>query len=494
MDGTRAFGMQEREQELQSYLEGIEDEYFPQWASHKSPFARFDELPVALVTYGDLDHSKFAFTTYRRSALASPRGAHPESGFPRPVANWMNHYHKPNQYEQVKDLMGVGETGGRSVLRVTHKGRRNMWRDPSLPGYLQDDGETVCINPIAVMDTLADKQETVEHLMENGLPTIPSLRAEDVMGMDDGDVEAIIGEGDRGVIAKPCQGHSGNGFKRSDSLDGVRAFLDNAEISVHSRERLAEEVYQVQRPVPHRGDYRVIFVGDDIVNAMYRGKENGEDRTNLSLVDSVPPWEDLREMGFDVARVDDLGAYGKAYCALRSRRAVLLDVDVGDHATVENNPGGLPGEVERLAYDIVESFGPREFDYSRNLPQKPFVMGIDIMETDLSELDHLPDDAVDTIAEYSDGETAYVCPEINGNPGSMVDLMARWQHTRAKPLGHQMSPLHLMSLMRELAGAEPLDVAEVHENEEDPVWRRFSRYYPDLGDEYVRAIEEYLIS
>jgi len=119
----------------------------------------------------------------------------------------------------------------------------------------------------------------------------------------------------------------------------------------------------------------VITVGDDIVNAERRSAANGNLCTNISNIDGLVDGKDL-------------GVYGNALNALKSGRVMPINVDYGDNISesiysdvAANNPGLLPPGARDLSMDIINSFGPKEFNYNSDLPEKPFKIGIDLLET-----------------------------------------------------------------------------------------------------------------
>lgn len=448
-------------------MDEYQEEHFPDWhADTKRPYFEAVDEPMALMTYSEpVDDHPRSWSHLRRTTLASPFGYEDEDT-EGPMINWASHYFKPDQWEEMKDQYDQD----RFVVNMSLLARQNMLSD--FKDYLQGDDETVVVNPMEMMDVFDSKHRTAQHLDESDLPGIPSVTAYDLLHEGRESVEAEIGDGgEYGFVVKPFNGYGGEGVEGFDNLEGVENYLtEDLEDLV---EEHGDEVYRkhmIQPKVPHGSDLRVITIGDDIVNAERRFAPDGELCTNISSMD-----------GF--LHGQNLGVYGNAYKALKNDRVMPVNVDYFDEIP-EVSQEALAGNdsliglgAEELSEDIINSFDPDEFNFDDNLPQKPFKIGIDLLEADRDEIGHLPDEVVEQAIDYNDGDTVYLVPELNGNPGSMADLIARWSR-----MEEQMTPVHTYNLMRDLAGMETDPVEDIIGNSENPAWERIDQFYPDLRD------------
>ncbi|MFB6200281.1 MAG: hypothetical protein ABEJ83_05330 [Candidatus Nanohaloarchaea archaeon] len=448
-------------------MDRYQEENFPDWhGSSKRPYFEAVDEPMALMTYTKpVDDHPRSWSHLRRTALASPFG-YGDGDLEGPMINWASHYFKPEQWEELKDQYDED----RFVVNMSLLARQNMLSE--FKDYLQEDDETVVVNPMDMMDVFDSKYSTAQHLENSDLPGTPSVTAYDLLHEGQESVEAEIGDGgDYGFVVKPFNGYGGEGVEPFDTLDEVEEYLtEDLEDLV---EQHGDEVYRkhiIQPKVPHDSDLRVVTVGDEIVNAERRFAPEEELCTNISSIDGV-------------LNGQNLGVYGNAYKALKNDRVMPVNVDyfdeipeISQEALTEND--SLIGlGAEELSEDILNSFDPDEFNFDNNLPQRPFKIGIDLLEADRDEIDHLPDELIDTAEAYSDGDTVYLVPELNGNPGSMADLIARWSR-----MEEQMTPVHTYNLMKDLAGLETDPVGDILGDKENPAWKRIDEFYPDLNE------------
>ncbi len=476
---------------INQYMEDFQEEHLPEWGSSKQPYFMANEEPLGLMTYHDLDVDARAWDHLRRSALTAPTGY----GTPddeKPVINWANHFYEPDEWETIREIHGVGDEHERYVLRMTLPARANM--KSRFKQHLSRDDETVVVNPFDLMDLFADKYESAKYLEQEDLPAIPSLKGEEVLSASRREVELELGDGgEHGFVVKPYNGFGGKGVVGVNSISEAEAYLRSESVDFNGEERKAKDVCMVQPKIPHKSDLRVITIGDHIRNAERRIAPEGRLCTNISSIDGVVSPHDLRHFGLDAGTGRDLGVYGNAFNARKQGFVVPIDVDQYSMSrTRDRNAAVLSSGAEQLAYDTMETFDPDTFNYRADLSQRPFIIGMDFLETEMEQLDHLPAGAQDAIAEYSSDGTAYVIPELNGNPGSMADIIARWDHTPAQPLGHQITAFHLVNVMRDLAGIDTEPVEDIYGDESDRLWRRVDSYYPDLGPGFVDAISSNL--
>jgi hypothetical protein len=443
-------------------MDEFEETVLPDWDSSKSPYFMTSGDPVALMTYGELRPRPRSWSHLRRCALSAPVGyAADADESESPVANWANHYYAPQQWERVKDQ----HDGDRYVVNLTLPARQNMKTD--FREYLVEDDETVVMNPIPLIDLFNDKGKTSDYLDEQEFPGIPSVTGEEVLTYSEDELAHELGTGEEGYVVKPCSAYGGDGVESFDSLDAVEDYLadelgdildDNGGAAV------------VQPRIPHTSDVRIITVGDTVVNAERRIAPDGELCTNVSCVDST-----VNGM--------DLGVYGTTHNAYQDGRVMPLKVDVYDEVSDRlrgRNDMFLSPDAEDLALDLLDSFDPDRFEYDDSLPEKPIVMGVDALEVDTDDLAHLPDRYQERATAYAHDGTALLVPELNGNPGSMADLLARWHQ-----MPEQITTLHVSQLMQRLAGDETADEIAANpdngivNNRDNGLWRRVDRYYPD---------------
>jgi glutathione synthase/RimK-type ligase-like ATP-grasp enzyme len=445
---------------IQRYLEEFQQQVLPNWSSDKSPYFKAREDGMGLMTYGDIEEDPRNWDHLRRCTLAAPTGYAPNRDeAKRPLTNWANHFYTPEQWERAK----AQHDQERYALRLTLPARSNM--KTRFKKYLIEDDETAVINPIPLMDLFANKKHTADYLDETGMPGIPSMTGVDVV---DSCYEEIVDElgdgGEYGFVVKPFNGFGGDGVEDFESLDEVEQYLEGLGTEEHEGEEIELiEKQMVQPKIPHESDLRVITVGDDIVNAERRIAENGGFKTNISSIDGYVGGKDL-------------GVYGKAYKALKKHRVQPISVDVHDNVPqrlADRHPDMLSSGIQELAYDLLESFTPEKFGYDGDLLQKPIVMGADMLETSMDDIQHLPEEYRERAENYADGDTVYLIPELNGNPGSMADLVARWTG-----MEEQISTLHLVDLMDDIVGGEGIDFREHVGNEKSELWRRVDNYYP----------------
>jgi hypothetical protein len=467
-------------EEVDEFLDYFQEKHFPDWhGSKKRPYFAATDEPISLMTYteptGDYTRS---WSHLRRCALAAPTGYngsdHHET---KPLINWSSHYFKPEQWEDLKDMYEEENY----VVNMSLVARNSMLTD--FFDYLENDDETIIVNPASIMDTFDNKLTTAKHLDQADLPGIPSAVASELIYDGKEAVEAQIGDGgDHGYVVKPFNGYGGDGVEGFDDIEGARDYItqeldkplkDIVDNPPRSKKDIPfHELHLIQPKVPHNSDLRVITVGDDIVNAERRSAANGNLCTNISNIDGLVDGKDL-------------GVYGNALNALKSGRVMPINVDYGDNISesiysdvAANNPGLLPPGARDLSMDIINSFGPKEFNYNSDLPEKPFKIGIDLLETKKEDITHLPDSTIERALEYEDDGKVYLSPELNGNPGSMADLIARWSG-----LEDQVSTIHVNNLMRDLAGLETDEIDDITGNQNNSVWRRIDEWYPELQSE-----------
>ena len=451
----------------------LEFEDLSKWPGKiKEPYAKLRNDPIALMTYSQLTEERKPFYQSRRNVLTSTSGL--QDRFMHegpPMANWSNHYHTPESWENVKDL----HEGDRFVVNMTAKARKYM--KPEFRDHLREEDSNVVVNPTDMIQLFKDKYETSQHFEENDLPGIPSLKGDEFLENSLEYIENALGDGgEYGFIAKPYNGSYGDGVRPLDNLEEVKTFLDGGIEREDQEDLVDPEEYIVQPKIPHESDLRVITAGEDIVNAERRNNTDEDIRTNLSQMDGK-----INEIDYKV--------YGKALKAYRSGRVEPIRVNATDRmdqdifdSMAEGNSSMLGRQARELAGDIIDSFGPDEFGYNEDLDRKPFKIGMDFIETTKEDIQHLPEHVQERALEYEEEDgTVYLSPELNGSPGSMVDLVARWSG-----FDNQVSALHVNKLMRDLAGVDTKPVEEHVNNRESDIWKNVKDWYPDLGENYLQ--------
>jgi len=162
----------------------------------------------------------------------------------------------------------------------------------------------VVLNPPAALERTVDKLYTSGLLEGAGLPTPPTVVAEDM------DEAMAAFEAMRDVIVKPLFGSNGRGMVRvSDPEIAYRVFRAL---------ELERAVYYVQQAVPHEGrDLRAFVVGGRVVAAAWRCADGW--RTNVARggraepAELTPEWTELSlraaaAVGAEYAGVDLLPA------------------------------------------------------------------------------------------------------------------------------------------------------------------------------------------
>jgi len=461
----------ENPQELEKYMGELKDEIDKYPGQKKHPHLDFNDDPLHLMTYGDFRGEKREWSHLRRNALTSSAGMmkdDPQQS--QPLINWSNHYQNQESWEQIKKSKSNGD---RHVINMTAPARKFMLT--KFRNYIEEDDETVLLNPVDIIDLFLDKQKTADYLDQKGLPGIPSIRGDEFRNLNQDQVYEQIGEDEEhGYVLKILNGSSGDGVERIDSYDEVKRILDDVE----RIDELETDEFQVQPYVPHESDVRVVSAGEDIVNAERRYGPDGDFKTNISNLDGK--LEDK-----------DLGIYAKALKAVEKGKVEALNVDALNRLKEDeyeliatHNNGWLEPGAKNLAEDIVDSFTAEEFGFDPDLPNKPIKSGMDLIETTKEDISHLPDHVQERAIEYADGDKVYLVPELNGNPGSMIDLVSRWDG-----LEHQNTTMHIYNLMRELSGMEKMDIEYNVKNQDSQLWDSVNEWYPDLNqntDEYIR--------
>lgn len=467
------FGI-ETADELDQYMREIDREIskFPGEEKEKQPYLEFTDDPLYLMTYGDFDGESREWCHLRRNVFTSSSGMmneHPHEG--NPLTNWSNHYHNPESWEQVKSQTSKGD---RHVVNMTATARKYMLKE--FREYLEEDEESVMLNPPKIIDLFLDKQKTVDYLEKKGLPSIPSIKGDEFRNLDKKDVYETIGEDEEhGYVLKILNGSEGNGVERIDSYEEVKNILDDVE----KIDELETDEFQVQPYIPHESDVRVVSAGENVVNAERRYGPDDDFRTNVSQLDGNLEGENL-------------GVYTKAVEAVEQGRVEALNVDALNRLQddeyeilAKHQNGWLKPQAKNLANDIIDSFTAEEFGFNPDLPNKPIKAGMDFIETTPDNISHLPDHVQERAMEYTDEDgTVYMVPELNGNPGSMIDLVSRWDG-----LEHQNTSMHIYNLMRELSGLETIDIKQTVKNEDSNIWNSVDEWYPEADFE---NLEDYV--
>ena len=442
-----------------------------------------DDDPIFMMTKSEPKKGyNRSWGNLRRDALAAPNGFEEGHHTQEPLINWAYSHHTPESWNVLKDhMLSENEEADRMVINLSLKGSKGFKSFNNK--VLKGDDETVAINPPEVIRTFSDKHKTFEHLDEQGLPAIPSTHAETLFLDGEEELTNQIGYPEEGYILKPFNGSGGSGIVEVDSIDEVN-YLLNTEHGIrelfsekYSGDRLDSKVeeysenpeslwssYMLQTKIPHDSDLRVISFGDTIANAERRIAPDGDVRTNLSQVSD-------EYMG------EEITIYGEVLNALDEERIEPIYLNLLDKPHRESELGT---GITRLVEDIVESFDSEEYSFPSGLPQPPIKTGIDALEAERSEVDHLPSEWLDRAENYADGDTLYFVPELNGNPGSGADVLAMYNSAP-----EQLTPIHAYNLMRDQAGLETYDLNTIVNNYNDDmaegqIFQRMASYYPSF--------------
>jgi len=453
------------------------EEYLPQWHGNKKrPAYIHTEEPIFLMSKAEpTTESNRAYGITRNDVMATPTY---DDEIEDPLANYASHWHTPETWETLQQEAFPGSE--KSVLFLTEKARYNMKN--SFREYLEHNNDTITINQPSIIDTIIDKEQTGKHLRNNNLPTIPSINATEILYEDQEYIEDKIGYADQEIILKPKKGRGGEGIKEFDSLKDLNEFLDNRTLTTQmagkdvAREEYLED-YLIQPKIPHNSDLRLITAGDNIINAARRIPPESDFKTNISDISSE-------------INGQDLSVHGKALNGLKQGRLQPIDVKKSERISEEvkeilEREDLMSNSTLELAEETIYSFNPEEFNYDSDLSQTPLFMGIDVLETDLEELESLPQEYIDDIREFTDGNQAYVITELKHQPGTTIDALAR---ITGNP--EQISALNLYNVMRDLAGLETLDIDSITEDPENPTWRRVEAYYPNIEDNMEQFVED----
>jgi len=458
-----------------------QEEYLPNWhGSKKRPALIENEEPLFLMTKGEpRSESNRAYQIKRHDALATP--AQDKDKQEDSLINWASHYHTPDSWEKLQEK--AFPEAENSVIYMTQKARNNMLT--SFKNYLESNEDTVMVNPTSVIDTFSNKEATAQHLRNYDLPTIPSTEASNLLYEGQEYLEDQIGYADEGIILKPKEGRGGKGIKEFESFNDLEQFLDNRKFTKEMRGQSSEteqylDDYLIQTKIPHESDLRIITAGDHIGNAARRISADGELATNLSGVSSKINGEHL-------------GVHGTAINALKEGRLQPIDVKKSQRTDNEiqeilNRDNLIGNGVQELTEETIYSFEPKDFNYDSSLSQPPLFIGMDVIETDLEDLEHLPSEYREDVERFADKDQAYILTELNHQPGTTVDALAR---LTGNP--EQISTIHQYNLMRDLADLETLDVESIVENEDSKTWNRVDSYYPNIEgdmDEFVKKVKK----
>ena len=456
---------------LDKWMDELEEKFFESsWQGDtKRPLLKVNNDPLFLMTYSEPELGEpRSWDHLRRSSLASPVGYENDGVHTTPpLLNWVSHYHTPESWERLKNE--VFPESENYVVNLSAVARDNM--RTQFKNYLEDDSDTILMNPPDVMDTFRDKKDTQDILSSQGVPTIPTADAETLVVDGIEALEAELGPLDGRAVMKPVNGSGGDGVvsgpvdelqymlgTKDGRLDLLKD-LDHPQPEEVSPDELWNQMI-IQPEVPHDKDYRILTVGDRIVNGEIRYAPDDELCTNLSQVSS-------KVLG------DDMGVYGKALNSMESERVMPLymnldeSISSGTYKDLSSGRPDIPKQsVKELAIDSL-------FPHINRLcsdQEAPIKHGADIIQTPLEKVREFPN--YSEITEYAEEGDAYLVMEQNGNPGSMVDLIARWS---GNP--EQISTIHVYNQMRELAGMETLEEANIDENHEE-VWDRLDGFYP----------------
>ncbi|MFB6226058.1 MAG: RimK family alpha-L-glutamate ligase [Candidatus Paceibacteria bacterium] len=485
---------EQKEKMFPDWRKSINEVFKGDFSGEKDPFYLENADPLFLMTMSEPEPGNpRTWDHIRRNALAAPMG-YDEGEFHNqpPLVNWAYHLHTPETWDRLKDnMLSSNEQAERAVINLSYTARDSLL--VPFKEHITDDSETVVLNPIDVADLFTDKYETFRHLDEAGLPTIPTTKASTLFYDGKEATEAEIGSDDRGYVIKPLNGFGGDGVFKVDSLEEVREMLNTPEGireiveegSYESEDELEEEFekrnnnreevwenYLIQTRIPHPSDIRVEGIGDKFTNAERRYSADGELCTNFSDVSAN-------------YEGSNFGVYTKILNAISEGRLEPLYLDLLD------KPGRtdeLGQGARNLSQEIMDSIDAHAFNFDDNLPQNPVKIGIDLLETKREKIQHLPDHWIERAEEFSDGNTLYFIPELNGMPGSGVDLAAMYADAP-----EQISTIHVYNLMRDLSGLDDYSVDQIVENySQDPegqLYQRILGFYPDSDlskEEYLK--------
>jgi hypothetical protein len=472
---------------------GSDDENGP--STEKRPVHLDTAEPLFLMTQSEPKKGQpRSWGSLRRDTLAAPNGYEGEHHNSGPLINWAYSRHTPETWEKLKHhYLSENEEADRMVVNLSLKGSKGF--KAFYNQVLQDDDETVAINPPDVIRTFSNKLRAAEHMDRHDLPTIPSTEASTLFYEGEEEVVNQVGNDDQPYILKPTNGTGGSGIQKAEDLGEVRRLLstksgimelledsydDQAELR-QAAEEYADNPddlwsgYIIQPELEHEADNRIIRFGDTTVNAEKRFAPEDEDdpRTNLSQIPSE-------------FRGEELTIYGEIMNALEEGRIEPIYLDHLGHPQREDELGQ---GARKLADDIMASFDSDEYNFDGSLDQPPIKVGIDAMEVHRDDVGHLPDEWIERAMRYADGDTLYFVPELNGNPGGGADVLAMYNDAP-----EQLTPIHMYNFMREQAGLEPYSLNEVVHNydettPEGQVFLRALGYYPSFDQPESDFIE-----
>lgn len=136
----------------------------------------------------------------------------------------------------------------------------------SVQDYLTDSGVKCFL--YGTTDGLNNKLLQTVRMARDGVPQIRTIIT------DTGEVEAkeLADELGMPLVSKVIDGSKGRGVEKHDSVDELSGWLKGAT-----------GMHIFQEFVPNDGDYRVFFVGDEIVFTIKRTRDGDEFRNNTAL-------------------------------------------------------------------------------------------------------------------------------------------------------------------------------------------------------------------
>lgn len=428
------------------------------WEGEGEPYFLGAQEPIGILGDGPLEPYEHRMddgrerNTYisslrknRWSAIADPvHYPYYEDNAAYPLANWVNPDVTPENWEDIKDWHETDQY----ALRVDSPALSSL--SAEMRKYLAADEETVIVSPFTVTDLMEDKHATATFLDSYDLPYISTCSVGDLVHTPEKAKEVV---GDGPVVVKPPDGSNGDDVEEQESVEEITpgAYpLDTV----------------IQPKIPHDHDYRLIVVGDRVVNAEKRVA--GDDfRTNLALVE-----ETVDEY--------DCGYLGEAYNAMEQERVEPIDVDLYDRVPVtvaEQHDAVLSPGLSALIDDVVDALDT----FSQDVPDTetpPFFFGLDVLEVPPDRVEELPDAVQDTVGAYHDGDGVYLITEFNQDPGTIVDLLAQWE---GRP--EQNSYVHALNLLRELTDCEPVALGDMRDPDAE-LYHRTETYFPTMGPDY----------
>lgn len=326
-----------------------------------------------------------------------------------------------HQKAPVEDLERFEEESDADKYIVRFYAKPGRVRDETLE-YLQQSDFFKLVNPPGAREATGYKKQTHEMLSEAGIPTIPSIDADDAMDRGESYTLSEIGTTGHGYVVKASNSSRGEKQWRAGDWEQLENMYENLKIG----ERRGD--FLVQPFIPHSRGKRWFTYGGVAETGMIRNSREGEYRTNVSDRD-------------------------------KSKRMRALEA--AEKNWIEPPEPG-EGETVNLAEAAAGELADRFADPSLQRPN--IITTVDLMETERTHLEGLPEEYLDAADDYGKGETRHLVTEMESIPGDMVDHIYMWEGPRSR-----IPAFREALFLEELAGNEiPVE----------RIWNRVRVNYP----------------